>query len=99
MSKRKRITTHFLLALRSIGLLCKKRRPHKYEIRTQSTIYPEGWGTTYRSIDAEQHNWIEMKKQYRRGCMFDNKTRTCPCGVTGVEQFAVGCKDVTPKNK
>jgi hypothetical protein len=65
----------------------------------QSSIYPEGWGTSYKSIDAEQHNWIEMKKQYRKGCQYDSITHSCPCGVKSIEEFANACKTVTQKSK
>ena len=91
MKRKRDFTTTVLLGLRHLGFLCKKPRAHKYELKIKSTSYPEGWGT-YRSIEAEQHNWIEVKKSSRKNCMFDSNTRTCPCGVKGVEQFAEGCK-------
>lgn len=90
MTIKRDFTTTVLLGLRRLGFLCKKPRPHKYELKIKSTSYPEGWGT-YRPIEAEQHNWIEMKKSSRKDCMFDSKTKTCPCGIKSLEQFAAGC--------
>lgn len=88
MTRKRNLFTSFLLWLRHIGMLCKKPRPHKYEIRIQSTVYPDN---PVSSIEAEQHVWILNKMSSRKNCKFDTKTRVCECGVTGIDEFALNC--------
>jgi hypothetical protein len=88
MKRKRNIETYLLLFLRRIGMICKKPRPHKYEIRIQSTCYPDEQVT---SIEAEQHVWILNKMSGRKNCKFDTKTRVCECGVKGIDEFAIHC--------
>jgi len=88
MKRKRNIETYLLLFLRRLGMICKPRRPHKYEIRIQSTCYPDEQVT---SIEAEQHVWILNKMSSRKNCKFDTKTRVCECGVNGIDEFATHC--------
>ena len=88
MRRQRNIETYLLLFLRKIGMLCKPQRPLKYEIKIQSTCYPD---TQVTSIEAEQHVWILNKMSSRKDCLFDSTTRTCKCGVKSIEEFASQC--------
>jgi hypothetical protein len=88
MKRKRNISTSALLLLRHLGMLCKKPRPHKYEIRVQSTVYPD---VKVSPIEAEQHNWMLSKLAGRPNCKFNPDSRTCSCGVKSIEEFAVKC--------
>jgi len=89
MTRKRNFTTSFLLLLRHLGMLCKPKREEPRRLRIASTTYPDDRMTP---IQAEQHNWIESKKKARPNCQFDSVTRTCPCGIKSIEQFALSCK-------
>lgn len=89
MTRQKKAKTSLLLFLRKLGLICRKPRQHKYVLRIQSTYHPD---ESVSSIEAEQHVWMLSKLSARKGCEFNPETRTCPCGVKTIEQFAAGCK-------
>lgn len=89
MTRQRNIKTFLLLLLRKVGLICRKPRQHKYVLRIQSTYHPDERVT---SIEAEQHVWMLSKLSARKNFKFDPETRTCPCGVSTIEQFAAGCK-------
>jgi hypothetical protein len=88
MKRKRNVATSFLLALRHVGMLCKKPRSHKYEIRVQSTVYPD---VRVSPIEAEQNTWILNKMTTRPGCKFNPDTRTCVCGIKTIDEFAVKC--------
>lgn len=89
MTRKRNLTTSFLLMLRHLGMLCKPRREEPRRIRIASTTYPEDRMTP---IQAEQHVWIQNKLKARVNCQFDSVTRTCPCGVNSIDEFALKCK-------
>jgi len=88
MKRKRNIETYLLLFLRRLGMICKSKRPHKYEIKIQSTCYPPERAS---AIEAEQHVWILNKLSGRKNCQFDVNTRTCSCGVKTIEEFALHC--------
>lgn len=88
MTRKRNFKTSFLLLLRHLGMLCKPKRQEPQRLRIASTVYPKDRITP---IEAEQHNWIESKKKARVNCQFDSTTRTCPCGISSIEEFAVNC--------
>lgn len=88
MTRKRNLKTYFLLGLRHLGMLCKVKPETKPRLRIARTVYPDNRLTP---IEAEQHNWIEFKKKVRANCQFDSITRTCPCGIKSIEQFAVKC--------
>ena len=88
MKRQRNIETYLLLFLRKMGMICKPKRPHKYEIKIKSTCYPPDQAS---AIEAEQHVWILNKMSSRKDCLFDSKTRTCKCGVKSIEDFASQC--------
>ena len=97
MKRKRNFKTTFLRLLRRVGWLCKKPIPPTRHIRVASTVWPDSRITP---IQAEQHNWVEAKKSYRKDCHFDSATFTCKCGVKSVEefmQFMHGCNQ--SKNK
>jgi hypothetical protein len=92
MTRKRNLKTSFLLMLRHLGMLCKPKRIEVQRLRIARTIYPEN---RISPIEAEQHVWIQNKLKARTKCQFDSVSRTCPCGVKTIEQFAAGCN----KNK
>jgi hypothetical protein len=88
MKRKRNLNTWFLIHLRKLGMLCKKPAPAPKRIRISRTVYPDG---NITPIQAEQHIWAETKKAGRKNCQFDVITATCPCGVIGIEQFALSC--------
>lgn len=90
MKRKRNLNTSFLLLLRRLGMLCKLPRPAKKPtLRIARTVYPD---VEMSSIEAEQHVWIQSKLKSRSNCQFDSVSRTCPCGVKSIEEFAVSCK-------
>ena len=90
MKRKRNLNTSFLLLLRRLGMLCKLPRPEKKPtLRIARTVYPD---VEMTSIESEQHVWIQSKLKSRNNCQFDSVTRTCPCGVKSIEEFAAGCK-------
>jgi hypothetical protein len=89
MKRKRNLNTSFLLLLRRFGMLCKLPRQEKPKLRIARTVYPD---VEMTSIESEQHVWIQSKLKSRSNCQFDSVTRTCPCGVKSIEQFAAGCK-------
>lgn len=92
MKRKRNLNTAFLLVLRRLGMLCKVPKEQKPRIRIARTVYPD---VDMSAIEAEQHVWIQSKLKSRNNCKFDSVTRTCPCAVASIEQFAAGCN----KNK
>lgn len=91
MKRKRNINTTFLLLLRRFGMLCKLPRQEKPRIRIARTVYPD---VDMSAIEAEQHVWIQSKLKSRPNCKFDSVTRTCPCGVNSIEQFATSCNKI-----
>jgi hypothetical protein len=89
MTRKRNLTTSFLLMLRHLGMLCKPKRQETPRIRIARTVYPE---SRMSAIDSEQHVWIQNKLKGRPNCQFDSITRTCACGVKTIEEFASHCK-------
>ena len=91
MKRKRNLNTSFLIMLRKIGMLCKLPRQEKPKLRIARTVYPD---VRMSSIEAEQHVWIQSKLKSRNKCQFDSISRTCACGVTSIEEFAVSCKTI-----
>lgn len=106
MSLKKYIRARFLITLRKLGLLCKKTYIKPKKLRLYKTTLVDGTTKYYnepitprelpkneQSLESSVHNWVEARKLYNKGCLFDSKTQSCPCGKT-VEQFAAtqSCK-------
>lgn len=89
MTRKRNLTTSFLLMLRHLGMLCKPKREEPRRLRIASTTYPDN---RMSAIDSEQHVWIQNKLKGRPKCQFDSNTRTCACGVKTIEEFALQCK-------
>ena len=89
MTRKRNLTTSFLLTLRHLGMLCKPRREEPRRLRIASTTYPDN---RQSAIDSEQHVWIQNKLKGRPNCQFDSIKRTCACGVKTIEEFASHCK-------
>jgi len=88
MKRKRNLKTHFLITLRHLGMLCKVKQPEAPRLRIARTVYPEGRTSP---IESEQHIWIQTKLSTRPNCNFDSATRTCPCGIKSIEQFALKC--------
>jgi hypothetical protein len=91
MTRKRNITTSFLLMLRHLGMLCKPKREEPRRLRIARTTYPD---SRVSPIESEQHVWIQNKLKARPHCQFDSITRTCACGVKTIEQFAAGCNTI-----
>lgn len=89
MTRKRNLTTSFLLTLRRLGMLCKPKREEPRRLRIASTTYPDN---RMSAIDSEQHVWIQNKLKGRPNCQFDSIKRTCACGVKTIEEFASHCK-------
>jgi len=87
MKRSRNFTTHTLLLLRKLGMLCKKPQPIK-RLRISRTVWPD----RDSDIDSQRHVWVETKKTTRQSCKFDLTTASCVCGVNSIEQFNTSCK-------
>ena len=91
MNRKRNFKTAMLLMLRKAGWLCKKPVPTIHRLRVKSTVWPDSRITP---MQAEQHNWVESKKKYRKtACQFDSITFSCSCGIKSVEDFLQGCNN------
>jgi len=89
MTRKRNLTTNFLLMLRRLGMLCKPKREEIRRLRIARTVYP---ADRMSPIESEQHVWIQNKLKARVNCQFDSVSRTCPCGVKSIDEFALKCK-------
>lgn len=87
--KKRSVKTKLLLMLRKIGWLCRKPRPHKYELKISHTIPPEG---DVSPTQAARFVFLQNKIATIKGCEFDADTETCECGAN-VEEFLDGCQN------
>ena len=80
MIRKRDFSTKFLLALRHLGMLCKKPVQPKPKIKIMHTVYPDGYVSP---IDSEIHVWLENKKSGIKNCEFDIDAGKCDrCGIT-----------------
>lgn len=68
-------------------MICRKPKPHKYEIRLQSTYTPQTYST---SINSERFVFIQNKLSTTKGCEFDPELEICECGA-GLDEFLTKC--------
>jgi hypothetical protein len=87
MTRKRNLSTKFLLALRHLGMLCKKPVPVKPVIKISHTVLPDGY---ISPIDSARHVWLENKKSGIKNCEFDIDAGRCErCGLT-VDGFSRG---------
>ena len=90
MKIKKRCTrTKLLLVLRKVGWLCRKPRPHKYELKISHTIMPKGGPSPLKSA---RFVFLQNKVAMSKGCKIDSNKESCECGKD-VDEFLVGCKN------
>ena len=87
MIRKRNLSTKFLLALRHVGMLCKKPVEPKTGIKISHTVYPDGY---ISPVDSARHVWLENKKSGIKNCEFDIDAGKCEhCGIT-VDGFSRG---------
>ena len=87
MLRKRNLSTKFLLALRHVGMLCKKPAEPKTGIKISHTVYPDGY---ISPVDSARHVWLENKKSGIKNCEFDIDAGKCEhCGIT-VDGFSRG---------
>ena len=81
--KKRSVKTKLLIQLRRLGVLCRKPKPHKYELKISHTIAPEGDTSPLKSA---RFVFLQNKIATIKGCEFDANKETCKCGVD-INQF------------
>ena len=74
MTRKRKLRTRFLRALRQIGWICKKTATSKHRIRISKTVFPDGTVEEHgiinkvpenpNSFESELHVYNELKKSF-----------------------------------
>ena len=76
--RKRSVKTKLLIQLRKIGMLCRKQKPHKYELKLSHTIMPEGDNSP---LQSSRFVFLQNKVSSIKGCNFNPETEDCICGV------------------
>jgi len=91
MKRKRNFQTKLYLALRQLGMLCKKPRQEPRKLRLSMTVHADGSITKYDgpidAVPANTHSlqsqigaFLADKKVSKSGCKFDVSSQTCVCG-------------------
>lgn len=91
MKRKRNFQTKLYLALRQLGMLCKKPRQEPRKLRLSMTVHADGSITKYDgpidAVPANTHSlqsqigvFLADKKVSKSGCKFDVSSQACVCG-------------------